>query len=194
MAKKEHLVQNVVEAAAAPSHTADTAAASGFDWAAVMHSPDTWIILSTLLFLGVFLRYVLPPITRALDARSQKIYEQLEQATLLRAQAQELLASYEREREANAAQAAEMIADAKAEAEALRARAAEDLKTSLERRSKQALEKIARAEEDAVAFVRAQMAEIASKAAAEIIRNELEESKEDPAVTRAIKTIEQQIH
>jgi F-type H+-transporting ATPase subunit b len=191
MAKKEQLVHNVVDV----THTADVAAVtSSSDWAALIQSPYTWITLSTLLFLGIFLRYVLPPINRALDARSHKIYEQLEQATLLRAQAQELLASYERERESNAKEAEAIIAAAKAEAEALRTRAETDLKQALERRSVQAVEKIARAEQEAVAFVRAQMLDIAGKAASQILQKELESSKEDPAITRAITAIEQQLH
>jgi F-type H+-transporting ATPase subunit b len=191
MAKKEQLVQNVVDV----THTADVAAvASNPDWAALMQSPYTWITLSTILFLGIFLRYALPPINRALDARSHKIYEQLEQATLLRAQAQELLASYERERESNAKEAEAIIAAAKAEAEALRARAESDLKQALDRRSQQALEKIARAEQEAIAFVRTQMVDAATKATATIVGAQLENSKEDPAIAVALKAIEQQIH
>ncbi len=191
----KHLVAKAAEAAPEHLPAADAAAsANGFDMAAVMHNPDTWIIVSFLLFVGLFLKFVGPIIGKGLDARSQKIYEQLEQATLLRAQAQELLASYERERADNAKEAERIIAAAKADAEALRLRAEEELKIALERRSAQAVEKIARAEQEAVAFVRSQMADIASKAAAHVIREEMDGNKEDPAVARALKAIEQQIH
>lgn len=167
-------------------------AAGGF--AALAADPSFWIAVSVALFALLFIRYIMPHITKGLDDRSSKIREQLEQASRLREQAQELLASYKAEQEARTREAELIVATARADAEAMREQAAAELAHSIERRKQQAVEKIARAEVEAIAEVRARMVELATAATMEIVREQLESSKEDPAIGRAIKAIEQQIH
>lgn len=168
--------------------------------AAAHHVPLTqdanfWIAVSFTIFALGFIRYLVPLITRALDDRASKIRDQLEQASRLREQAQELLASYKAEQEAKLKEAESILVEAKKEAENLRNQAAAELKQSLERRSQQAIAKIARAEQEATNDIRTQMINVAASAAADVVKAELEGSKaEDPALARALTAIERQIH
>lgn len=185
-------------AATAPHVTETTTAAtehaanSGF--AALLENPSTWLLVSFLLFVALFIKYVLPHITSGLDKRADTIRFQLEQASRLRAQAQALLATYESERAEKLKEAEDILISAKRDAEALRARADADLKQSLERRSQQAVEKIERAEQEAVSYIRTQMVDVATQAVRDIVRTQLDNGSEDPSVDRAIRAIESQIH
>ena len=160
----------------------------------ILHTAELWIAVSFLLFAILFIRYVLPHITKALDDRSAKIRDQLEQASRLREQAQELLASYKAERESKTAEAEAILINAKQEAQNMRAQAEEDLKQMLERRSQQAIAKIERAEQEATAEIRRRMIDIASAAAAETVQTQLAAGQEDPAIKTALSAIERQIH
>lgn len=182
----------------APVENIDTApaeVAGGIDWNAILHSADTWILVAFLLFVGIFCKFVLPTILKGLDARSAKIREQLEQASKLRQQAEELLATYQAEREAKLKEGEIIIANAKRDADALRERAAADLKQTLDRRQQQAMDKIARAEQEAVSHIRTQMIDVATEAVRDIVKTQLDSGNvEDPAIARAITAIEKQIH
>lgn len=168
------------------------AAATGIS--AWMQDPSFWIAVSVAIFTVLFIKYVLPHITKSLDDRSAKIREQLEQASRLREQAQELLATYKAEQEAKTREAELIVATARKDAEMMREHATLELQQAIERRKQQAVEKIARAEQEAIAEVRAQMVELATQATVEIIRERLDSSKEDPAIGRALSAIERQIH
>ena len=181
--------------APAPIELVHSGASSSLDLVAIAHEADTWIAVAFLIFLGLFCRYVLPLINRSLDNRATQIRDQLEQASRLRAEAEALLATYESQRAVKLQEGEEIIASAHHEAAELRARAATDLKAALERRSQQAVEKIARAEQDAIADIRARMIDIATSAVEEIIRTQLASgSQEDPAIARALQAIERNIH
>jgi F-type H+-transporting ATPase subunit b len=158
------------------------------------HNPEIWVAGSFVVFLALALRYLVPMMGHMLDTRAEKIRDQLEQASRLRAEAAALLASYQHQHEEKLKEAENMIVQAQKDAAALRAQAEQDLKTALDRRQQQAEEKIARAETDAIAQIRLRMIDIASEAARQIITTQLQSQKDDPAVAHALSAIEQQIH
>ena len=161
----------------------------------ILTSPELWIAVAFLIFVELFLKFVWPPIAKMLDKRADDIRDQLEKASRLRAEAEALLEAYRQESAAKHREAEEIVTAAKKDADELRARAEAELKQNLERRSQQALEKIARAEIEATAAIRLQMIDIASAAVTQIIQQELGgASSEDPAIVHAIRAIEQQIH
>ena len=171
---------------------AEHVAASGMD--AILSDPYTWITLSFVVFLGLFIRFVAPSIGKALDARSDKIRDQLEQASRLRTEAQELLASYQREQQAMLKEAEHIVITAKKDAAELRVRAAEDLKLALDRRSQQAHEKIARAEAEAVAQIRTRIIESATDMARDMLAQKAQSQSEEQMVATTIAAIKQQVH
>ena len=173
----------------------ETEVAQHEEAASLLHNPELWVAVAFFIFAAVFLKFVWPVIMKMLDGRSAKIKHQLDQASRLRAEAEALLLAYQQEREEKTREAEAIVTAAKNDADALRARAEVELQQNLDRRSQQAIEKIARAEADATAFIRTQMIELASAAASDVIRTELEKSgKEDPSIANAIRAIEQQIH
>src|SRR3546814_7760908 len=86
------------------------------------------------------------PVLDGLDARAERIRAELDEAQRLREEAQKALAEYKRKQRDAAKEAEDLLANAKHEAELLRRQAAEDLKETLARREKAAIEKIAQAE------------------------------------------------
>lgn len=158
------------------------------------HDPKLWVAIGFTIFALLALKFLLPIINKGLDGRADKIREQLEQATRLRAEAEALLATYKAQQEATLKEAEDIIAAAKRDAKNLREKAAEDLKIALDRRIQQAEEKIARAEIEAVAEIRTQLIDDATKAARESIIEHLSTTKDDPAIAQTLVSIERQIH
>ena len=157
-------------------------------------NPEVWVAIGFTIFVVLAAKYLAPIITKGLDGRADKIRDQLEQASRLRAEAEALLATYKAQQEATLKEAEVIVATAKKDAENLRHRAVEDLKLALDRRAQQAQEKIARAESDAIAEIRTQLIDGATNAARGIIVEQLSSAKEDPAVAQALSAIERQLH
>ncbi len=107
-----------------------------------------------------------------LDSRGKRIEGELAEARRLREEAEALLASFKQKAAAAEAEAAALIAHAKAEAETLAREAAERMTDFVDRRRKQANDKIALAESQATAQVRAAAADAATRAAEIVIRNQ----------------------
>lgn len=174
---------------AATSETAHAVAEAG-----ILHNATTWIAVSFVIFVALFVKFVLPMINKGLDARADKIRDQLEQASRLRAEAQALLASYQAQQEAMLKEAESIIANAQKDAAVMRDRAAEELKQALARRTQQAQEKIARAETDAVNQIRSRIIETATESARTLIAQQMQGAQEEQAIANALAAIEQQIH
>lgn len=160
----------------------------------ILSNPETWIVVAFVLFIAVFLRYLAPKIGQGLDARADKIREQLEQASRLRAEAEALLASYQLAQEKLLKEAESIIETAKRDAITLRVHAAEELKIALDRRSQQAQEKIARAEAEAVSAIRSRIIETATERARGILAERGQSQSEAQTVDRALAAIAQQVH
>lgn len=185
--------------AATVSNATDAAAVVADDASEAVHetlwnNPETWIVVAFVLFIGLALRYILPIITKGLDARAEKIRDQLEQASRLREQAEALLASYQEQQQKLLAEAESIIAAATSDAAALRANATADLKLALDRRMQQAQEKIARAEAEAVGSIRRRIIDVATTQAREILLEQGQNQSEAQAVGQALSAIEQQVH
>jgi F-type H+-transporting ATPase subunit b len=160
----------------------------------LLRDPATWVFVAFIVFMALFVRYLAPMIGKGLDGRADKIRDQLEQASRLRAEAEALLASYKNEQEALLKQAESIIASAKSDAAALRVSAAEELKLALDRRAEQAKDKIARAEAEAVSSIRTRIIETASDKARDMLAQQAMAQSEEQMVAKAIAAIEQQVH
>ncbi len=156
--------------------------------------PTVWIGVSFILFVALFVKYILPFVTKALDRRSQTIADQLEHANRLRAEAEALLASYKREQQEAEAQATALLAQAQKDAATIRTNAETELQQAIARRTKQAEDTIARAEADAVQQIRTKLVELATDTARDVIAAQLKDAKEDPAIARALQSIEHNLH
>src|SRR5436189_3980100 len=113
----------------------------------MLHQAETWVAVAFVLFvaLGIYLK-VPAMLAKMLDERADKIGKELAEAKKLREEAQALLAEYQKKRTEAEKDAAKIVAQAKVEAEAYSVETLKKLAETIERRTKQAAQKIAQAE------------------------------------------------
>ncbi|MFO1147730.1 MAG: ATP F0F1 synthase subunit B [Alsobacter sp.] len=136
-----------------------------------MFEAETWVAVAFLIFVAIVWKVGgFSTLVSGLDKRGAKIKAELEDARILREEAQRVLADYQKKRLAAEAEAAEIVRTAKLEAERLAAEAHAKLTDFVARRTKMAEQKIAQAEAQATAEVRAAAADAAVKASEQILR------------------------
>ena len=123
---------------------------------------------------------------KALDARGIKIQAELDEALRLRQEAQTLLSDIKVQREASEKIAAEMIANAETDSARLRVEAEAKLDEQIKRRQLMAERKIATAEAQAAADVKAAAGELAAQIAEQVLVGRLKDLKSDPLIDRAV--------
>jgi F-type H+-transporting ATPase subunit b len=156
--------------------------------------PEFWILVAfVIVVVGGFIK-VGPSIGKALDDRAERIRTELDEARLLREDAQKTLADYQLKQRDALKEAAAIIAHAKAEAERIGEQAARDLEAALERRTRQAEEKIAQEETKALADVRNTAIDIALAAARGIIAEQLDAKSGGALIDQAIAALPQRLH
>jgi F-type H+-transporting ATPase subunit b len=134
---------------------------------------EFWVAVAFVAFLLILLYYKVPQlIGKALDDRAEGIRKELDEARRLRDEAQALLADYQAKHRNVGAEAQAIVDQAKHEADAFAHETREALKDTVERRTKLAEEKIARAEAQAVDEVRAAAVDTAISAAERILREQ----------------------
>ncbi len=147
------------------------ATAAGAPW---YTDSKLWVLIPLVLFLAfVINKGAIKAVNTSLDKRADDIKSELEEARRLREEAQTLLASYNRKKKEAEDQAAAIIEQAKHDAELMASNARKDLADRLERRTAQAEAKIANAEAQAMAEVKAKAADMALEAAEKVLRNNL---------------------
>lgn len=169
-------------------------AAEGAHHAAFYATADFWVAVAFLLVVAALARPVGRGVTAALDTRAGQIKSKLEEARKLREDAQSLLAEYQRKQRAAMSDAEDIIAHAKAEAERLRVEAEQALEESIQRREKQAMDRIAHAEAEAMRQVRNQAVDIAIAAAGKLLQDNLPADKANALVDQTIKDLPSKLH
>jgi F-type H+-transporting ATPase subunit b len=152
---------------------------------------DATFVATAALFCFIALMiYLKVPgmITKALDGRISKIETDLAEADRLRAEAKALLESYALKRTEAEKEAEGIVLAAREEAFRLTAEASASLETLVARRTKAVEEKIAQAEQQAVAEVRARAADIAVEAARVVLQQQMGQ-KGGALVDRAIADV-----
>jgi len=150
---------------------------------------EFWAIVSLVIFIGVVLYLRVPAmLTKALDGQIAKIESELAEASRLRAEAEALLKSYAGKAQQAEAEAAGIVTAAREEADRLAKEAASALEALIVRRTKAVEDKIAQAEQQAVAEVRGRSADVAVEAARVILQNQMV-SKGEALVSQAIKDV-----
>lgn len=149
-------------------------------------------LVALLLFLGLLVYLKVPAtILGALDSRSQEIANELQEARRLREEAEKLLADYEAKRLAAEAEAKEIVATAKEQAALVAEETRANMMAAMQRREKQAEERIASASTKAAADVRAAAAEAAIAAAEKLVRDRLNESAQTALVRQGAADLKQ---
>jgi len=140
----------------------------------MIYSAEFWVAIAFLIFVGLMLYLKVPALlSKMLDDRAETIRKELDEARRLREEAQDLLADYQRKQREADAEAQKIIEAAHREAETLKAEGERAMKEQLGRRTRMAEEKIARAEAQALAEVKAAAVEAAAAAAETIVRGKV---------------------
>jgi len=158
------------------------------------HDPAFWVAIA----LAVFVLLVFKPISKgagsALDARAQKIKDELDEAERLRDEAQDLLAQYQRKQRDAAGEAEAILEHAKQEAERMDREGRERIKASLERREKLAMDRIALAEQQAIERVRTRAVDVAIAATQDILSASMDAKKSGALIDDAIAQLPERLH
>jgi F-type H+-transporting ATPase subunit b len=176
--------QSGTTAAGGPEHVADPVDnAIGFN-------STGWVGVAALLVLvGMVLWKVPTAIAAMLDKRIAAVRAELDEAKRLRAEAEALRTEYEGRAKSAEADAAIMRSHARQEANAIIAKAKTDAEQLMTRRAKMAEDRIAAAEQSAVAEVRARAADAATRAAAALIAERHDTDADRAMVNRSIAGI-----
>jgi F-type H+-transporting ATPase subunit b len=148
--------------------------------------PRNWVGIAFLLFFVLFGRKLWGALAAMLDDRAVKVRAELEEATLLRQEADKMLRDAEKQREEALAEAQALIDGAKAEAARIAAAASQEAEASARRREKMALDRIAAAEKAAVDEVRMNAADIATAAARQVLAEQLTPDADAALIDQAI--------
>jgi F-type H+-transporting ATPase subunit b len=151
---------------------------------------EFWVAVAFVAFLAILVYYKVPKlIAKALDDRSEAIRKELDEARRLREEAQDLLADYQKKHRNVGQEAESILESARREAEAFAHETRTTLKDTLERRTQQAEDKIARAETQAVDDVRAAAIDLALAAAEKIMREKTAGPGGAPLVDQSIRDL-----
>jgi len=157
--------------------------------------PEFWvagafvILMSVFAYLGIH-RTVL----KALDHRSERIKAELDDARRLKEEAAKLLAEYKARRASAEREAQDIIASAKTEAERIASEAKTKMEDFVARRTKTAESKIALAEAQALADVRAAAADAAVTAASTILSQTVKGGLAEDLLAKGIAEVREKLN
>ena len=156
----------------------------------VLTEAEVWVTIGFLLFLCVLVYLgVHRKLAGSLDERQARIRSELDEAARLRREAEALLAEFERKGREAEREAEAIIASAKTEAERHAAEAKLRMEDFVARRTKMAEAKIAQAEAQALADVRAAAADAAVAAAEKILATAAKGQVAEDLLARGIEDV-----
>ena len=157
--------------------------------------PEFWVAVAFVILMAVFAYVgVHRTVLTALDHRSERIKAELDDARRLKEEAAKLLAEYKARHAKAEAEAQDIIASAKAEAERIASEAKAKMEDFVVRRTKTAEGKIALAEAQALADVRAAAANAAVTAASTILSQTVQGSVADDLLSKGIAEVKAKLN
>lgn len=161
----------------------------------MFHEAEFWVLVAYIILFGIF-GYLgaHKTVIRALDNRRDRIRAELDEARRLKEEAAKVLAEYKARRASAEAEAQEIVANARAEAERTAADAKAKMEDFIARRTKSAESKIAMAEAQALADVRAAAADAAVTAAASILSDTVKDRLADDLLAKSIAEVRQKLN
>jgi F-type H+-transporting ATPase subunit b len=161
----------------------------------ILAEPETWVAIAFFILMAVFAWFgIHRTVLKTLDHRSERIKGELDDARRLKEEAAKLLADY-KARHASAEREAEaIIASARADAERIAAEARAKMEDFVARRTRTAESKIALAEAQALADVRAAAADAAVAAASTILSQSVKGTLADDLLAKGIAEVRQKLN
>jgi F-type H+-transporting ATPase subunit b len=157
-------------------------------------SAEFWVAVAFVIFWGVLFYYGVPgKVVSSLDSRSKRIADELAEATRLRQDAERLLKEFEAKRAAAEREAADIVSSARDEAERLAQEAQEKMADFVRRRTASAEARIAQAESQASAEVRAAAVDAAIRASERVLRDQMTGPAAASLVTQSLGDVRRKL-
>ena len=157
--------------------------------------PESWVLVAFILFVALMVYLKVPAmVARMLDERSAKIAKDLDEAAALRREAMKLLESYKQKQIEAEKDAIQIVAQAKLDADEYAKETRRKLSDTLERRTKQAEQKIAQAEASAIKEVRNIATNIAVAAATSLVADVTRGPKGAGLITESIEAVKTRLN
>ena len=137
-----------------------------------------WITLTFLLLLLLLRRFAWGPILKALDTRERKIEESMARAEQALAEARKIQADNDRARREAEQEAQRILREAREAAEHLRAEEIEKTRAQIRQMQEQAQAEIEREKQSALNALRAEVADLAIRAAEKILHENLDATRQ----------------
>ena len=161
----------------------------------MFEEPETWVAIAFIILMGLFgYLGVHHTVLKALDNRSARIKGELDDARRLKEEAAKVLEEYKARRASAEREAGDIITTARAEAERIATEAKAKMEDFVARRTRTAENKIALAEAQALADVRAAAAEAAVAAAANIMSQSVKGQVADELLAKGIAEVKQKLN
>ena len=160
-----------------------------------MFEAEFWVFVAFVILMGVFAYFgVHRTLLKALDNRRDRIQKELDDARRLKDEAAKLVEEYRTRRASAEREAQDIVTNAKADAERIAAEAKAKMEDFVARRTKTAESKIAQAESQAIADVRAAAAEAAVTAASSIMTQSVKGSVADDLIAKGIQDVRSKLN
>ncbi len=161
----------------------------------MFYEPEFWVAVAFVILMGVFAYFgIHRTVLKTLDHRRDRIKAELDDARRLKEEAAKVLAEY-RARHASAEREAQgIIESAKAEAGRIASEARAKMEDFVARRTKTAESKIALAEAQALADVRAAAADAAVTAASTILSQSVKGPLADDLLAKGIAEVREKLN
>lgn len=150
---------------------------------------ELFLLISLVLLAIVLRKPFKEKVLGALDSRAEKIRQELDEAQRLHEEAKAMLAKYQRQLHEGEKLAEEIVARAETERQRMEKRMRDDLHTLTERRTQQAVDRIAQEETRALAEVRARAADLAVRATREVMTERLSGEQAGKLMQGAIEEV-----
>jgi F-type H+-transporting ATPase subunit b len=154
-----------------------------------MHAEELVLLIALVVLVALLWRPASRTVTSALDARGERIRQELDDAQRLHEEAKAMLAKYQRQLHEGQSLATEILESATAERARLEARMKQDFEASVRRRTQQAMDRIAQEEQRALAEVRARAADLTIRTTRQLVADKLDANGAQRLVDGAIEEL-----
>ena len=153
----------------------------------LLHEAEFWFTIAVLIFVAIIWRPAKRFLIGGLDARAERIREELAAASDLRQEAERTLTQA-------AAEGGAILQHAREEAERMQAKAAASLQAAVALREQQALDRIAQSETAATKQVRDTAVDVALAATRALLREQVGAGRSEAMVNEAIGELPRRLH
>lgn len=154
-----------------------------------LQDPHFWSAIAFVLFFVIFGKKLWRPLAAMMDNRTAKVQEELQEASRLRREAEEIYTNARKEHEIAKTEAEKMLETSKEVAARIAEKAKKDAEIAAQRHESLIRQRMAASEQEAIAVVRREAADIAVKAAREVIASVMTEEKDKTLIDRAIAEV-----